>query len=171
MTASLLLNASGLVALALNISGLLKPSDAGLRQKAGLAAALWALNNLLLGAYTAAALSVLVVARQFAAQRMQDASAQHRVRACAVFVLLTLLVGTATWQGWSSVFTVTGTVLATVAMFYLSGARLRLALLVTSLLWLGHAWVFHSIWQMVANVSAAAAAGVGAWSARRLGTD
>lgn len=166
MTTSLLLNASGLAALALNISGLLKPSDAGLRQKAGLAAALWALNNLLLGAYTAAALSVLVVARQFTAHRMQDASAQHRLRTCVAFVLLTVLVGATTWQGWSSVFTTTGTVLATAAMFYLSGARLRLALLVTSLLWLGHAWVFHSLWQMVANLSAAAAAGAGAWAAR-----
>lgn len=164
MTTSLFINLTGLIALALNLHGLLRPSDSSLRAKSGFAAALWSVNNLLLGAHSAAALSMLVVGRQFAAHHVQNQVAHIRRWTCLAFIGMTLFVGVATWQGWSTAFTSAGTVLATWAMFYLAGSKLRLAMLLTSCLWLAHAWVFDAWWQMFANVAGCIAAGVGAYS-------
>ena len=55
----LLIHATGVCALALNVVALVRTCEKALRIQSGLAGVIWALNNLLLGAHTAAALSLV----------------------------------------------------------------------------------------------------------------
>lgn len=72
MLSPYLVDATGLAALAINVSGLVRPSDKSLRMRAGWASALWALNNLFMGAHGAAALNVLGAGRQASATVLAD---------------------------------------------------------------------------------------------------
>jgi hypothetical protein len=167
MNLHFLIHASGMTALAINASGLARSSDASLRTKTGVASALWALNNFYMGAYSAAALSALTVGRQATASAVCGASTAVRDLSCTAFLLLTWATGACTWQGPQTVFTTLGSTLATYAMFYWSGSRLRVAMVLVSALWMYNAWAYHSWWQAAANVLAAAAAVYGAWRLRQ----
>lgn len=166
MLLSYAIDATGLAALALNVSGYVRTNDRHLRTTTGWASALWALNNLLLGAHSAAALGLLSAGRQATAEVVMG-QARIRAWACAAFVLFTLTAGVLTWDGWVTVATTTGSLIATVAMFYLRGMALRLAMVMVAALWMTHAIVFDSWWQMAANGLAGAAALGGAWRTRR----
>jgi len=166
MTFELLINGSGLAVLALNVSGLVHTSDRSLRTKTGLASALWAANNFLMGAYSAAALSALTVGRQASASAVQERSRTIRRWTCALFMVLTLATGLLTWQGYATLPSIAGSMLATYAMFNLFGARLRWSMVGVSTLWMYNAWAYHSWWQAVANLLISFAAIYGAGRAR-----
>lgn len=159
----LLIHASGLFALMFNIKGLVRPCDRTLRRSTGLAAALWSLNNLLLGAHTAAALSVVTVGRQISADAVQQAPHAKRRLACLGFMALMLAIAAVTWHGPITLVTTAGSMLATYAMFYMRGIRLRLAMVAVSALWMANAVAFDSWEQAAANVASGAAAAWGAW--------
>jgi hypothetical protein len=72
-----------------------------------------------------------------------------------------------TWNGWTTVCTAAGSLVATWAMFYLGGMRLRLAMVVVASLWMYNAWAYNAVWQMVANLASGSAALYGAWCARQ----
>ena len=78
MLADTLIHATGLFALTLNVSGVVRPNDRTLMRTTGWASALWAVNNVLIGAHTAAALSVLSVGRQSAAAALHGSSPVRR---------------------------------------------------------------------------------------------
>ncbi len=168
MSTILLIHATGLVALALNVSSLVRTSDSGLRTKTGLAAVLWTFNNLMLGATTGAALNAVTVGRQAMSQLTQKHTARVRLVTCAAFMVVILAVGVLTWHGWPTILVTGASLLSTCAMFYLQGARLRLAMLVVSLLWMYNAWAFNAWEQLIANVCAASAAALGAWRTAKL---
>ena len=168
MTANFLIHLSGLVALALTVGGLLGSSDRALRTSTGVASAIWALNNLLIGAHTAAVLSALTVGRQASAEAMQARSSRTRFAAFAAIEALTLAASTLTWNGWASLLTCAGSLIGTWAMFYLRAVALRLAMVLVAALWMYNAWAYNSWWQMVAVSASGAAALLGAWRARAL---
>ena len=153
-----IIHASGLGALALNVLALIHTCERRLRIQSSLAGAAWALNNLMLGAHTAAALSLVSAGRTATSAATLSASARQRRHAFLAFVALTLAVGALTWHGWPSALIVAASVLSTYAMFYLRGGRLRLAMLASSALWMHSAWLNDSWEQMVANLLTAAAA-------------
>lgn len=159
----LLIHASGLFALMFNIKGLVRPCDRTLRRTTGLAAVLWAVNNLLLGAHTAAALSAVTVGRQISADAVQQATERKRLLACLGFMALMLVIAIVTWHGAITLVTTAGSMLATYAMFYMHGVRLRLAMVAVSLLWMANAVAFDSWEQAAANIASGAAAAWGAW--------
>jgi hypothetical protein len=161
----LLIHATGLAALALNVSGLVRSSDRSLRHSTGWASALWAANNFLVGAHGAAALSVLSVGRQASAQSVQGRSDRTRLAHCMLFMSVTLAVGLLTWNGIASLSTTAGSMLATYAMFYMRGAGLRLAMVAVAALWMVNAWAYDSWWQMFGNTLNGCAAAYGAWRA------
>ena len=163
MPLDLLIHASGLFALMFNIKGLVRPCDRTLRRTTGFAALLWSVNNFLLGAHTAAALSVVTVGRQMSAQSVQQAPQARRLLACLGFMALMLGIAVFTWHGPITLVTTAGSMLATYAMFYMHGARLRLAMVGVSLLWMANAVAFDSWEQAAANVASGAAAAWGAW--------
>ena len=167
MLNSFLVHATGLAALGLNLRGVLTRHDRRLRATTGVAALLWALNNFLIGAETAAVLSIIAAGRQagsVAAER------RPRIQAwtCAAFIALNIAAGIVTWDGWPSVEIVAASVAVTYAMFFLSGVKLRLVMLVSAILWGFNAVAFHSWEQILANVLCAVAAMLGAWRASRL---
>jgi hypothetical protein len=163
----LLIHATGVCALAFNVVALVHPCERALRMQSGLAGVLWTLNNLLLGAHTAAALSLVSAGRTATSAVTLSAHESIRRTAFAGFLALTLLMGALTWQGWSSAVMVLASVLSTFAVFYLRGRALRLAMLLVSALWMHNAWLYDSWEQMAANLLTAAAALVGAWRVER----
>ena len=162
-----LVDATGLVALSLNVGALLRPGDRTLLKIGGWASALWAINSLLIGAPTAAALSALSVARQASALALQDRPGRLKGAAFVVFVGATVLVSALTWHGAYSIFPAAGSLVGTVAIFWLRGSRLRSAMVLVSALWLVNAVVYVAWWQIAANGLSGAAAAVGAWRGRR----
>jgi hypothetical protein len=163
----LLIHASGVCALALNVAALVHPCERSLRLQSGLAGVAWALNNLLLGADTAAALSLVSAGRTATSAVTLSAREDTRGVVFAAFLALTLVIGALTWDGWASALIVAASVLSTIAVFYLRGRALRLAMLLVSALWMYNAWVYDSWEQMAANALTAAAALVGAQRALR----
>jgi hypothetical protein len=162
-----LIDATGIVALSLNLSALLRPSDRGLLKTTGWASALWALNSLLIGASTAAALSALGVGRQASAAALQERPGRLKAAAFAALLLATLAVGGLTWSGIESLFPLAGSLVATYAMFQLRGSALRWAMVLVNALWMVNAIVHGAGWQIAANLLCGSAAAVGAWRARR----
>ena len=162
-----LVDVTGLAALSLNIAGLVRTSDRSLRHSTGWASLLWAANNLLIGAQSAAALSVLSVGRQVSASAVQGGSHRSKRAYCLAFLAITLVIGLITWNGMTTLFSVAGSMLATYAMFYMRGVALRVAMVGVAALWMYNAWAYDSWWQMFANIMNGAAAAYGAWRASR----
>jgi len=162
-----LIDATGLVALSLNVGALLRPGDRTLLKIGSGASALWAINSLLIGAPTAAALSALSVARQASALALQDRPGRLKAGAFVAFVVATLLVSALTWHGAYSLFPAAGSLVGTFAMFWLRGGKLRAAMVLVSGLWLVNAVAYVAWWQIAANGLSGAAAAVSAWRDRR----
>jgi hypothetical protein len=161
------IHASGLGALVLNVAALVHPCERRLRIRSSLAGTAWALNNLLLGAYTAAALSLVSAGRTAASAAVLSAGERRRRLGFVAFALVTLAVGALTWHGWPSALIIAASLISTYAMFHLRGVRLRLALIASSALWMHSAW-YHDSWeQMAANLISALAALVGMWQIER----
>lgn len=161
-----LIHATGLCALALNLIALLRTCERALRLQSGLAGVAWALNNLLLGAPTAAALSLVSAGRTASSAATLQGCARRRLALCLVFAVLTLAVAAATWHGWPSALLTLASLVSTGAVFYLRAAALRWAMLAVSALWMVNAWQLDSWEQMAANAATAAAALWGAWRVR-----
>lgn len=166
MNASHLIHITGLVALALTVFGLVGSNDRALRKTTGIASAIWAINNLLMGAHTAAALNAISIGRQASAEVVQSRSSRTRLLAFLFIVAISLIASSLTWEGWTSVYTAAGSLVGTWAMFYLRGAALRLAMVLVAVLWMYNAWAYNSWWQMVGIFASGSAALFGAWRAR-----
>jgi hypothetical protein len=167
MSTDLLVHATGVCALALNVVALAHTCERALRIQSGLAGVVWALNNLLLGAHTAAALSLVSASRTATSAVTLRARSAVRRMACGGFIALTLAIGIATWHGWPSALLLAAMVLSTFAVFHMQGRRLRLVMLLVSALWMYNAWHYGSWEQALANVVTAAAALYGAWRTDR----
>jgi hypothetical protein len=157
-----LIHATGLCALVLNAIALVRTCEKSLRIQSSLSGVVWALNNLLLGAHTAAALSLVSAGRTATSAVTLQAAARQRWRLFLGYVALTLAVSAATWHGWPSVLLTVASIVSTHAMFYTRGRRLRWSMLAVSALWMVNAWAYDSWEQAAANALTAAAALIGA---------
>lgn len=162
MLTELLIHATGVCALALNVSALVRRCEKALRIQSGLSGTIWALNNLLLGAHTAAALSLVSAGRTATSAMTLSAAVAVRHAACASFIALTLAITLLTWHGWPSALLLIASITSTVAMFYLRATPLRMTMLLVSALWMVNAWLYDSWEQMLANLLTALAALYGA---------
>ena len=162
MPTELLIHATGVCALALNVSALVRSCEKALRLHSGLSGVVWALNNLLLGAHTAAALSLISAGRTATSAVTLRAADRVRHAACAAFMALTLAFTAFTWSGWPSALLLIASLLSTFAMFYLRAIALRVTMLLVSTLWMVNAWQHDSWEQMLANVVTVLAAVYGA---------
>jgi len=167
MSAALLTHATGLCALVLNVVAMSVRCEKSLRVQSGIAGVVWALNNLLLGAPTAAALSLVSAGRTATSAALLAANARLRRASFLAFALLTSAIGVVTWDGWPSLLITTASLASTYAMFYLGGTRLRWIMLATSVLWMSHAWSHRSWEQVAANAATMVAALYGAWRIER----
>jgi len=162
---ALLIHATGLAALALNVVALVCTCERRLRWRSGAAGVAWALNNFLLGANVAAALSVVGAGRVATSAVTLGGRRRARRLAFAGFCALTLLVGAATWGGWESALIVGASLMSTYAVFHLTGPALRWVMLAVSAMWMVNAWSVGSWEQIAANLLSAAAS---LWGACRL---
>jgi hypothetical protein len=167
MLAQHFIDFTGVIALSLNIRALIGTSDRTMLKTTGWASALWAMNSLLIGAHTAAALSALSVGRQVGASMLLNHPTRTKTIAFAVLVAATLGIATLTWNGAGTLFPVAGSLVASYAMLYMRGAALRWAMIAVSALWMVNAVAFDAWWQIAANGLAGTAAAAGAWRAQR----
>jgi hypothetical protein len=163
MPTDILIHATGLCALAVNVIAMIHTCERSFRVRSGIAGMIWALNNLLLGAYSAAALSLVSAGRTATSAAVMRSEGRLRRRTFLGFAVLTLAVGVLTWDGWPSACLITASLLSTYAMFCMSGRSLRWSMLIVSALWMYHAWANDSWEQMAANAITGAAALYGAW--------
>jgi len=167
MANDFLIHLTGICALVLNVLAIVKTCERSLRLQSGVAGLVWALNNLLLGAHSAAALSLVSAGRTASSAATLRSGEARRRLAFVGFASLTLLVSALTWQGWLSAMLVGASLLSTYAMFYMQGSRLRWVMLLVSMLWMANAWSYGSWEQVAANAVTALAALYGAWRAGR----
>jgi len=169
MSSEFLVHATGLAALFVNVCALLCRCDVALRRHSVFAGCLWAINNVLLGAHSAAALTVVSASRTATSASTLERGGAARRNACLVFTALTVAAACLTWGGWVSALTLVASVMSTWSMFYMRGASLRLSMLLASLLWLVNAWHVGSCEQMAANVITGGVAAYGAFRLSRTG--
>jgi Bacterial inner membrane protein len=166
MSSEIIINATGLAALAMNLRGLAHKSDRKLRRNSAWSSALWALNSLLMGFPGTAAINMVSVGRQASAATVEGRAARVRAGTCAVFLLISFVIGVVTWRGVATACTTAASMLATYAMFYMSGTRLRLALALVASLWIFNGIAYRAWWQLTSSVLSLAMAMYGAWRAR-----
>lgn len=163
MDSDFLIPATGLVALVLNVLALVCRCERALRVQSSIAGVVWALNNLLLGAHTAAALSLVSAGRTASSAATLHTGERLRRRVFLGFAALTVAVAAWTWQGWVSLFLSIASVLSTYAMFYMRGRPLRWMMVAVSILWMVNAWSYGSWEQALANAATAATALYAGW--------
>ena len=162
-----LIDVTGFIALALNVHGLVGKNDRTLRATNGIACGLWALNNALLSAFSAAALLAISAGRQAGAEAVQNRSARTKFLTFAFIIALTIGAAALTWNGSVTISTTLGALIAAWGMFYLRGTALRLSMVLVSALFMHNAMVYASLWQAIANIVCGAGGLYGAWRSRR----
>lgn len=167
MSTDFLIHLTGMSALVLNVLAIVRTCERRLRLQSGAAGLVWALNNLLLDAHSAAALSLVSAGRTASSAATLQSGVRRRRLAFAGFAALTMLVAGLTWQGWLSLFLVVASLLSTYSMFYMRGAPLRWVMLLVSMLWMVNAWTYGSWEQVAANAATGAAALYAAWRTAR----
>ena len=167
MSNVLLIHATGIAALCLNVVALVCSCERRLRLRSGVAGMAWALNNFLLGAHAAAALSVVSAGRTATSAATLHRAARERGAVFLVFAALTVAIGVATWTGPATLVITSASVLSTYAVFHMTGRALRWTMLLVSAMWMLNAWTIGSWEQMAANVLSAVACLVGAWRVGR----
>jgi len=168
LPASILVHATGLAALGLSVRSTTHRCDRALHRSYLMAGVLWALNGFLLGATTSVALSCVSVARTSTARLFCRRDNRIRIGACAGFMLVSLTASALTWRGWSTLQPAVASSLVTYAAFFLSGAKLRLALLISALLWTQTVLSLHSPEQIGGNLLGIAGAAIGLWRTRKI---
>lgn len=156
---------SGVTALTLSIRSLLLTSDRALLRTSVWAMALWAVNNLLIGAHAAAALSALGAGRQAGAAALLQRPGRMKAAVYRALMLATVATSLLLWNGPRTLAPLAGALISCYAVFHLRGAALRGAMVVVNLLWMVHALAFGAQWQLAAAALGATAAAAGAWRA------
>ena len=159
MTFNIWIALTGLAGICINVYSLTQNSDRYLRALIGAGFVMWAINNTMLHAYSAAILCAIAVGRQIIASVMPDEiGATTRAALCAFFV--TAILGASLWtqNGLGTAFACTSALLSTVAMFYLHGPRLRFTLGIAYVFWCATTLCFHAWYGLASNIVLAIAA-------------
>jgi hypothetical protein len=139
--------------------------DKMLKIGVGLGLVLWTLHYAMLSAWTASATCVLIASRQILAFIAPAVSGAARRATTASYCLAFTGILWQTWAGPISLLPWISALNATYAYFYLSGARLRAQVMLSTGLWLLNAVVLGSIGGVAMN---AASLGISLWTIMRL---
>lgn len=113
------------------------------RRWSALAALLWAAQYYGLGAETAALNMGMTAVRTLLSVQLERQAI--RLLAACGFCLLFIVLTAASWQGWISLLPALAVINTTLALFYLHNLRMRQALLLSSLAWIGND-IFWQAW-------------------------
>ena len=131
--------ALGFLAFFVSLYAFSRTSDKQLRIGQAVQSLILALHFYLLGASTAAAMSLLTVIRNFL-------SLHKKIRNMAIlFMVIYVAVGIYTYKELVDLLPVASALLGTSAVFYLSGIRMRLVMMLSTIFWIIHNAVFISI--------------------------
>lgn len=111
------------------------------RQWSAIAALLWALQYLCLGAISAAVNMALTALRTLLSGVIERSVIKNF--AALLFCVLFAALTAASWQGWSSLLPAFAVINTTLAQFYLGNKAMRITLLFSSLAWMSN----DLIWQ------------------------
>jgi hypothetical protein len=111
-------------------------------------------------------MNMLSVGRQATAASVESRASKVRAIACGAFLAIAAVMALLTWNGAATACTASASMLATWAMFYLRGARLRVALAVVAVLWIYNGLVYEAWWQLISTLLSLAMAMFGAWRTR-----
>lgn len=161
------IRASGVVALAITMLGLVAPKDRNMLRFLTVGALLWALNNALIGAHTACALSLLSAVRTWTSLQLSERPLSVRFSACMAFCSAAVAATVATWTGLVSLLPLAGATFSTLGNFLLTGVRLRLTLGVSNVLWLSSAIHFRAWEQVISLCATLLATCFGVWRAHQ----
>jgi hypothetical protein len=127
------------LAFAVSIYAFSRTSDTQLRIGQAAQSLILALHFYLLGAHTAATMSLLTVVRNFL-------SLHKKIRHLAVmFIGIYIAFGIYTYNELVDILPILSTLLGTIAVFYLSGIKMRLAMMLSTTFWIIHNAIFISI--------------------------
>lgn len=120
----------GFIALALCIVAFASKNDDRLLAILILGNVAFATQFALFGAWTASAITALIILRIILARRMPGS-----VPATVLFVCATAAVAAVTWEEATDIFPLVAGIVGTIAMFMLRGIAMRIALAVAALCW------------------------------------
>ena len=131
--------ALGFLAFFVSLYAFSRTSDKQLRIGQAVQSLILALHFYLLGASTAAAMSLLTVIRNFL-------SLHKKIRNVAIlFMVIYVAVGIYTYEEFVDLLPIASALLGTTAVFYLSGIKMRLVMMLSTTFWIIHNAVFLSI--------------------------
>lgn len=146
-----LVRVTGAAALGISVLGVVAPRDQKMLRLLSVSALLWTLNNYLIGALTASALSALSALRSATSSHPLRQPTRHRLSACLAFCTAATAAGTFTWVGLVSLFPLCGALVSTVSSFFMTGVCLRLTLVGFNLLWLIGSIHYHA-WEQIVSL-------------------
>lgn len=164
----LYIRASGVAGLALTLLGLTASNDKRMLCLITVGALFFSLNNFLIGAHTACLLSLVSSLGTFTSLQLTGFKSRFRQPACLTFSGAAIAIGILTWGGPVSLFASAGSLCGTVGTFFLQGARMRLALGASNLLWLCSAIHFRALEQIISLVAALLVISYGLWQAHKV---
>lgn len=112
------------------------------RRWSAIAALLWALQYLCLGALSAALNMALTAVRTLLSGVIERSVVKNLAALlfCVLFAGLTAI----SWQGWSSLLPAFAVINTTLAQFYLGNKAMRMTLLLSSLAWVSNDWIWQA---------------------------
>jgi hypothetical protein len=108
------------------------------------ASLLWSVYHAMLGAFTAASISLVSMSRQLLTSRLDLLSSRAKVLVERAYYVVSMLVCAVSWHGWASLLPLFGTMLSTYGMFHLRFERFRWAMIISGVFWAGSALYFHA---------------------------
>lgn len=159
--------AVGLCVTAISVYGLTRTCDKQFRRMGRWTALVDFLHWALLGAQTGALTALLITARVWAAERLQDRSAQAKGLALAGFSMLFTIAMMVTWSGPVSMLPWLAVLNASYAYFFTTGVRLRAHFVLTNACWIGYALSIGSIGGLATSMITTTVGIVTVWNAWR----
>ena len=100
-----------------------------------IALVLWSIHYFLLGAVTGEVLLLIGAARSFVFYFRKDGNWVNSPFVLCFFLLIVVISGYLTWNGWVSIFSVVGVIFATFSHWQKDPQRLRIVFLPSTLFW------------------------------------
>ena len=165
MTAGWLIQSIGAIAMVLELLSIQCPKRKHILLMQLSASSLWVVHYVFLGALTGALMSSVSAVRTYAFYKMPI---KRRPRwSLWFFLVLTIVVGAFSWQGYISLLPVAGILIAVIAMWQTKERHIRLILLAASPLWLTYNLLVGSYVGVINEVLLIASLIIALWRYRK----
>lgn len=135
----------GFFAFLFTLLGFMQKNDTTLKRLLAVGSLLWTIHYYLLGAETAALITIIISIRQFLAS-IVDIQTKSKMKnfLFSIFMGANIIILYYTWQGYISILPFLASTIATIGMFFVSGIALRKTILGAEASWFAHNLYFVS---------------------------